>query len=257
MPITTDFHNHVARSSAVQMVQAARAKGLQVLGLSEHVFQMKEARAPLAHMALEGPISSFASYIEGVHSAAQSFDVRLGLEVDFVPGKNEEIQALLQEYPWDYLIGSVHQIDGILFENTSPQTQSEGEAHWLRYLELLREAVNSGYFSFVSHPVRMYTANHYIPATLDEELDRLALAAANKNVALEINGYDTLKYPHMVRRLARACATHKTPISVGSDAHKPAQIAQAHGQSEHILHEAGVQQIRIWKALSPEEYYIR
>ncbi len=259
MSIITDFHNHVARSSAIQMVQAAHAKGLRILGLSEHIFQMEEARTPLAHMVLEGPMLSFASYIENVHSAAQelNFDVRLGLEVDFVPDKNEEIQVSLQGYPWDYLIGSVHQIDGKLFENVSPQTQTEGEASWLRYFELLHEAVNSGYFSVISHPVRMYTANQHIPPTLDAELEQLAAAATHKDVALEINGYDTLKYPHIVRRLARACAIYKTPISVGSDAHKPAQIAQAHEQTTNILHEAGVQYVRIWKALAAEEYDVR
>ena len=63
MTLNTDFHSHVARSSAYQMVLAAKQRGLRVLGLSEHVFQMKEARAPLEHMALEGPILSFPSYI--------------------------------------------------------------------------------------------------------------------------------------------------------------------------------------------------
>ncbi len=40
MTIDTDFHSHVARSSAFQMAQAAGEKGLRILGLSEHIFQM-------------------------------------------------------------------------------------------------------------------------------------------------------------------------------------------------------------------------
>jgi len=41
MIIDTDFHSHVSPSSAYEMVQAAQNKGLRVLGISEHVFQMR------------------------------------------------------------------------------------------------------------------------------------------------------------------------------------------------------------------------
>lgn len=258
MSITTDFHSHVARSSARQMVRAAQKRGLRVLGLSEHVFQMTEGRTPLEHMVLEGPMLSFSSYIEAVHAAAQEmeFDVRLGLEVDFIPEKNAAIQASLQAYPWDFLIGSVHQVDGKVFERLDEITREKGKALWLRYMELLRSAANSSYFSLISHPVRMAARNPHLPPTLDDELERLAAEATRNNIALEANGYDVLMYPHLVRRLVRACALHRTPISVGSDAHNPLQVAQAHQQTEVILREAGIKTIRIWRQRQIEEYEI-
>jgi histidinol-phosphatase (PHP family) len=174
--IETDFHSHVSRSSARQMVQAAREKGLRVLGLSEHVFQMSEGRAPLEEMPLEGRLQTFADYIAGVRGAAQElqFDARLGLEVDFIPERNERIQASIAGYEWDFLIGSVHEVDGILYEYDRKSDRESGEAQWLRYFELLRAAVNSGYFSLVSHPVRMHVQNPFLPPTVDEELERLA-----------------------------------------------------------------------------------
>ncbi|HLG60766.1 MAG TPA: PHP domain-containing protein [Ktedonosporobacter sp.] len=285
MSITTDFHSHVVRSSARQMVRAAQKRGLRVLGLSEHVFQMTEGRAPLEHMVLEGPMLSFSSYIEAVQAASQDcavevpgnvprsnaagrdqsgpydaqgrgVEVRLGLEVDFIPEKNTVIQASLQAYPWDFLIGSVHEIDGIVFERIDEIGQEEGEALWLRYMELLRAAVNSGYFSLVSHPVRMGSRNPHLPPTLDDELERLAAEATRNDIALEANGYDVLLYPQLVRRLVRACALHRTPISVGSDAHNPLQIAQAHQQTEAVLRKAGIKTVRIWKQRQIEEYAI-
>lgn len=258
MSITTDFHSHVVRSSARQMVRAAQKRGLRVLGLSEHVFQMTEGRAPLEHMLLEGPMLSFSSYIEAVRTAAQDSEVqvRLGLEVDFIPEKNAVIQASLQAYPWDFLIGSVHEIDGTNFERIDEIGQEEGEALWLRYMELLRAAANSGCFSLISHPVRMGARNLHLPPTLDDELERLAAEATRNDIALEANGYDVLLYPQLVRRLVRACALHRTPISVGSDAHNPLQVAQAHQQTEVILRKAGIKTVRIWKQRQIEEYEI-
>jgi histidinol-phosphatase (PHP family) len=258
MVLDTDFHNHVVRSSALQMVESAKAKGLHVLGLSEHDFQMNEVYPLLTHMPLEGPRLSIHDYFEQVHSAAKQvqFDVRLGLEVDFIPEKQEQIEATLRDQAWDYLIGSVHQIGDNQFESARPATVEEGEALWLRYFRLLRAAVNTQFFNVISHPVRMRSENPYLPAALDSELEQLASEAARNNVALEINGYDMLTYPEVVSRLVRACNLYNTPISVGSDAHGPHQIAQAHVQTEKLLREVGINKVRIWKDRISEEYTI-
>jgi len=258
MIIDTDFHSHVSRSSAAQMIETAQQKGLRVLGLSEHVFQMEEARPLLKHLGPEGPLLTFATYIEDVHTAAKQsdFDARLGLEVDFIPEKNELIQSSIQGYNWDFLIGSVHEVDGIYFEENREWSKEEGEALWLRHFELLRATVSSGYFSLVSHPVRMRVSNPHLPPTFDEELDRLAAEATRNDVALEINGYDVLNYKSLVRRLAKACVSHRTPISVGSDAHIPRRIAQAHHETEDLLHEVEITKVRIWRRMVEEEYSI-
>ena len=255
MSIATDFHNHIVRSSAQQMVEAARGRGIHILGLSEHIFQMREANPHLLHMPLEGPILAYADYVEAVQAAGKNRDVevRLGLEVDFIPERNEIIQSTLRGWPWDFLIGSVHEVDGVLFEGLRDLNRAEGEHLWSRYYTLLRAAVRSGYFSVVSHPVRMRSTNPYLPANLDEELEQLAAEAAQHDVALEINGYDTLTYINLVRRLARACVKHHTAISVGSDAHNPTQVTQAHHYIEPLLREVGITTIRTWRQGVPEE----
>ena len=256
MTLDTDFHSHVVRSSARQMAQTARVRNLRVLGLSEHVFQMSEAHEPLEHMPLEGPMLTIPHYIEAVRAAAHdaSLDVRLGLEVDFIPEKHEQILAPLRGYDWDFLIGSVHEIDGEQFEQDKEFTREEGEALWPRYYQLLRTAVRSGAFSLISHPVRLHATNPYLPPTLDQELEQLAAEATRQDVALEINGYDILHYPEVVQRLARACASQHTPISVGSDAHHPRQIAQAHVQTAELLRAVGIPTVRIWRQGAAEEY---
>ena len=258
MALRSDFHSHVARSSALAMAQKAKAIALPVLGLSEHIFLMKEARPLLEYMPLEGPLLSFSEYVQAVQQAAQAtgVDVRLGMEVDFIPGKNEQMHALLQDYPWDFLIGSIHEIDGLLFEKASKGERKEGEALWTRYFTLLREAINSGYFSVVSHPVRMRTQNPFLPRNFDEELDRLASEAKQRDIALEINGYDVLNYPNLVFRLATACKRHATPISIGSDSHIPEQLGQPYQQSLEIVRRAGITKVRTWKQRVAEEYDI-
>ncbi len=257
MTIYTDFHSHVVKSSAFEMIQSAQKKGIRVLGLSEHVFQMNEARPLLQHLPQEGPMLTFPTYAEQVHKAAQDlqFDARLGMEVDFIPGMNEQIQSFVQaHHHWDFLIGSVHEVEGKMFLVNRKLSREEGEALWLQYFELLRGAVNSGYFSLVSHPVRMRSGNPHLPSTFDDQLEQLAADATRCNIALELNGFDVLNYPSLVRRLARACVLHRTPVSVGSDAHYPVEVAQAHQQTEALMREVGISSIRTWKQLEIEEY---
>jgi histidinol-phosphatase (PHP family) len=257
MAITTDFHNHVSFTSALEMVQAAKHSGLKVFGLSEHIFQMSETQDLFTHLPKEGVFLPFETYREQVRAAAQAeqFDVRIGLEVDFDPARNEAIQASLQGYPWDFLIGSVHDVDELHYDRMTEDTGREwGEALWLRYFELLRQTVASGFFQVVSHPVRMYTTNHYLPPTFDDEVERLAAEATRCDVALELNGFDILKYPAIVRRLMKGCALQHTPISFGSDAHYPREVGPTHREAEVILREAGIQAVRIWKQREPEDY---
>jgi histidinol-phosphatase (PHP family) len=238
------------------MVQAAQAKNLRVLGLSEHIFQMSEARPLLPHLPQEGPFLTLDAYFLAIEEVSKrsGYDVRAGLEVDFVPEQNARLWQVIEGRPWDFLIGSVHEIDGLLFEQPHRHSREEGEALWLRYFELLRAAVVCGKFSLLSHPVRMRDANPFLPPHLDDELEHLAAEAARHDVALEINGYDIMTYPNLVKRLARACALQRAPISVGSDAHHPGGIARGHHLSAEILREAGITTIRTWKRLAAEEY---
>ena len=43
--------------------------------------------------------------------------LRLGLEVDYIPGREDYIQQLEQSCDFDYIIGSVHFIDGWGFDH--------------------------------------------------------------------------------------------------------------------------------------------
>jgi histidinol-phosphatase (PHP family) len=102
----------------------------------------------------------------------------------------------------------------------------------------------------------MRATNPFLPASLDDELEQLAAEATRYDVALELNGYDILTYPSLVRRLAHACAHQRTPVSIGSDAHKPGDIARGHKLSAELLRETQISRVRIWKQRSPEEYSI-
>ncbi|HPY91077.1 MAG TPA: PHP domain-containing protein, partial [Lentisphaeria bacterium] len=128
------YHNHSRFSDGIDsindMVQAAKTAGLAEFGLSDHwvvtPFTDPEVKTwSMAHDQLD-------NYIAGVLQAKQdysddSFQVRLGLEVDFFPENAAVVVAALGDRPFDYLIGSVHFVDrfsvDISADNWAPLSQ--------------------------------------------------------------------------------------------------------------------------------------
>src|SRR5438874_3908138 len=72
--------------------------------------------------------------------------VKLGLEVDFLPDRVDDLASLVASYPWDYLLGSVHFVDG---HSVDMDPSFGDEAGWRSYFEALTEAAASGLFDIL------------------------------------------------------------------------------------------------------------
>ena len=42
------------------------------------------------------------------HFVREETDLRLGIEADFLPGREDRLANLLDGRPWDYVVGSLH-----------------------------------------------------------------------------------------------------------------------------------------------------
>ena len=81
---------------------------------------------------------------------------KLGIEADFVPGREDRMAALLDEHEWDYVVGSVH----FLRDEARRHARRLGrladlgdpDKVWARYFETLGEAARTGMFDILAHP---------------------------------------------------------------------------------------------------------
>ncbi len=248
-----DNHNHyIAWGDADAIVDAAVAVGVTEIVFSEHVHHIEEARAASSYIATrfapEGPPVAHGGYVAAVHAAAAhaSIPVRCGIELD-IADENAGLVAATNELrdryatEWDVVIGSVHVI--------ADDTAVEGEARsrdtaaaWGDYLDRLVAAASSGAYDVISHPVRLAQSQPDAPGFVASRLDDLAEAAARADVALEINGTDLERRPDLVQLLVDACARHSTPVSLGSDAHRPQKAGRVRA-AVPLLRRAGIEQI--------------
>ena len=236
----------VDRARIEQYVHCAQANGVDVVVFTEHLFRFREAYALLDGWWNDDPNPrlaaatqaywqdhvnlSLSEYVYLIEQAkADGLSVRLGMELDWIPGRAEDLRSILKPYEWDCLLGSVHSIGGFLFdveEEIGEWDNREVESVWDEYGQLIEDLADARLVDVLAHPdvVKVFG---FRPAD-EEPLRRRIVAAAKRNgLALEVNTNGLRKpaaelYPHPeTLRAARAAGV---PITLASDAHMPERI---------------------------------
>ena len=114
----TDYHTHLrpdvpdtpperffTEDNVRRYIDAAAARGIAELGFSEHVYRFRESLDVWEHEFWRAcAFDSLDDYVEFL----ARMPVKVGLEVDWIPGREEQIAQLIGDRPWDYIIGAVH-----------------------------------------------------------------------------------------------------------------------------------------------------
>ena len=222
-----DYHVHVLAHGEYQFIperinaflEYAEIRGLTEIGFSEH--------------------DEFASMVDPnllqriKEEKAKSIDIKLGLEVDFIHGREMEIREITSRQEYDYIIGSVHFIDGWGFDHPDSRQGFEDrdiDEVYKQYAQLVMEMVGSGLVDVVGHidlikiwghrPRKRSTSQYMYPV-----LEMVKKSGA----AVEINSAGLRKpvkeiYP--AAELIKAMYERDIPITFGSDAHMPEQIGE-------------------------------
>lgn len=174
--------------------------------------------------------------------------LKLGLEWDFGPGREKSLQPYLDSADYDYIIGSVHFIDGWGFDHPDCQ---EGYQHrdvdeiYASYADILMQLAAAGCCDIVGHidlvkvwghRPRRRSALHY--------LDPVLKSIKAHRLAVEINGGGLRKpveelYPS--RDIVERMYAYDIPITLGSDAHRPEQVGVGLVEAYSCARRAGYQ----------------
>jgi len=163
--VLLDYHMHLRTTSREELdhtveaveryVERALERGVQEIGITEHVYYFRETRGFWAlPYQLDRCHEELGRYCDAVLAAKrQGLPVKLGLEVDWVPERADELAAVLEPYPWDYLIGSVHWIGGLAVDQR-PGLWAGGSVEdvWALYAREVEAAARSGHFDVLAHP---------------------------------------------------------------------------------------------------------
>jgi len=247
----TDYHMHSSysdgRSVPEDYVSPAIAAGLSEIGFSEHLTLFKDLEDWNMNPV---NISPYITHLETLRKKIKNIKIKIGLEVDFFEGKEEEIKAYLKPLPLDYIIGSVHYL-GEKTVDVGPEYYEGKSIDRLfeSYFESVITAVSSGIFDIIGHCdlIRIYG---YKPSANVEPLyRRLAKSMKKNDVAFEVNTNGRNRpladfYPD--RRFLNIFREENIPVCVNSDAHMPSRVGQYFDEAYELLRYIGFTEMAVF-----------
>ena len=257
-----DYHTHHARcghadGSLEQYVQHAIDTGLQQLGLSDHMPLLHvDPEQYLPDMAM--PMDELPKYVEECLYLKEKYkhaiDIRVGLEGDYIEGYEETIRSIVEGYPWDYVIGSVHFLgewDLSDHRQIDRWERSDIDEVYERYYDAVQKAAGTGFYDFIGHldvAKRFGFRPDRDPAPLEEAaLD--AIAEADMAIELNASGWSKpVKEAFPSERILASCLKRAIPVTLGSDAHRPEHLERDFDKARSLLKNIGFQQIATFSA---------
>jgi histidinol-phosphatase (PHP family) len=265
--LLTDYHVHLRpdepgttadrafnAANAERYREVASERGIEELGVAEHVYRFTAALVVWEHPFwrewARDDIDDYCGFVR------EETDLRLGIEADFVPGREDRIATLLDRRDWDFVVGSVHFLRDRSLDTEAYSVWEAGESAervWRRYFETIAESARSGLYDIIGHPDLVKVWGRAAPRP-DGDLRRYyepaveAFAEAGVAVELSTAGwrkpaaeqYPALPYLEMV--VDAGC-----PIALSSDAHVPDQLGYEYARAVELLEQAGVGEIAVFE----------
>ena len=241
-----DYHLHVIahgdRPMSVENIleycQVAHERGIRQMGITEHDRYLDEI--------------DLAAFQEA-REKSRDVELRLGIEIDFVPGAEERMDRDASALPYDYVIGSVHRVDEEEVDRASDQRIYERyETYELyeAYYTNVRKAALSGRFEVLGHPDLIKIFRRFPERDITPMLEETADAVAASGVVVDVNAAGLRKpvgeiYP--ARDFLEMFYRRGVPIILSSDAHAPDQVAMGYDKSLKLVHDVGYREVATFK----------
>jgi len=251
-----DYHMHTPRCNHAvgevrEYAEMAIQRGLKEIGMSDHSPMPDGFDAAWRMDAMELP-----DYLREVESVRDKFasklSVRVGLEADFHPGTESAVQAMIDGYAWDYVMGSVHYIGDWAFDNPDEEKrwkQVNVEDVYCDYFDLVARSAATGMFDVIGHPDLIKKFGQRAPegsARVDRAESLMLEAVKASGMVLEISSAGLRKpvreiYPHT--RIVEKAALMGISFCFGSDAHAPVEVGYGMDACLDMLQLYGIHEV--------------
>lgn len=257
--VHTPYSGH-ASGSVEEAVQYAIQNHFTILGFSEHFPYPDGYHEPIPDCVVPG--NRWAEYMKEIRSLQSAYmdqlDIRIGVEIDYLPDYEEFIRNKVEAMHFDYVYGSVHLINdiGIDYKDKYLQEHLEilggADTLWEKYWQSLEALIHMQVCDLLAHldlPKKLKSAQ---PTKDQTDASRHILELMKKNdLVLEINtgGIDRgwLREPYPSRQILKHAAELGIEMTFGSDAHAPDQIGRHFDMAVDLLKAYGWKKIVAFK----------
>ena len=263
----TDYHVHLRtderENTAARFFTAANAeryrevaeeRGIAELGVAEHIYRFTAAleiwQHPFWRRYAHDDLDEYCGFVR------EETDLKLGVEMDFVPGSEDRIGSVLDGRGWDYVVGSVHFLRDLSLDTDEYSIWGAGESAdriWRRYFDTVAESALSGLYDIIAHPdlVKVWGSATPVPDRDPRYFYEPAVEAfAEAGVAVELStagwrkpvGEQYPAVPFLEMLVDAGC-----PLALSSDAHVPDQLGHEYERAVELLERLGVGEIAVFE----------
>jgi histidinol-phosphatase (PHP family) len=229
----------------MEMIDGARRAGLDELGISDH-FALTRDKRRFSWALAPDFLDAYVEEIVRAKENTKDLIIRLGLEVDYFPESLDMVKERLAPYPFDFLIVSVHFIDGFIIDlNAQPWeglTQDHRNQIWRSYWQYLGEAASSNYFDIIGHFDLPKKFNYYPSIDLTKEaLEALdAIAASDMTIEINCAGWDKpVQEAYPAPFYLQEANRRKIPLIINADAHSAEDLIRNFDRARQLAVSAG------------------
>ena len=266
----TDYHVHLrpdeedtpparyfTAANAERYRAVAEERGIAELGVAEHIHRFTQAldvwEHPWWRKWARDDVDAYCAFVR------EETDLRLGIEADFVAGREDRMAAFLDAREWDYVVGSVHFVRDAAVDLEGPDWEhvwgrgDRPDKVWERYFLTLAEAARSGLFDIMAHPdlVKVWGSARPQPERDPRYYYEPAVEAMlDAGVAMELSTAGLRKpagelYP--APALLAMAVDAGVPIALSSDAHAPGQLGFRYDDALTALSDAGATELSVFE----------
>lgn len=247
-----DGHMHLengplTKEYVLQFVSAAHEKGIDEIQILDHThrfiefepiyeelkqYEVQKVWLENKKMKFKDHISDFVSLMKEIKSMDLPVKVTYGLEVCYVPQHEDYIRKVLSEYDFDFIVGAIHSIDGILYDMSFSREllwdQFDANHIYQRYYELVCLLIESDLFTQLAHPDTIKLFEIYPTYDLMPTYEKVAQLLNEHHMKAENNVGCYYRYHHPDKGLSddflKILKDYHVQMITASDAHKPSDV---------------------------------
>lgn len=246
-----DGHVHLEfgplhKDYVMEFINEAKQKGIHKIQILDHTHRFVEFQPIYENLRTHkiqdtwlnkstkfcNRLDEFIKLMEEIKQMDCGIEVAYGLEVCYVFEMETLIKDILANYSFDFLVGAIHSIDGILYDMSFSKEllwdKYSVDHIYRRYYELVFQLIESDLFSQLAHPDTIKLFNYYPTYDLHDTYQTLAHLLNLHHMKAENNTGCFYRYHHkdmgLSDELLSILLENHVQIICASDAHKPSDV---------------------------------
>jgi len=239
-----DGHVHLEKGPltveyAKAFIDEAFNKGIDELQILDHTHRFKEFKEIYDDLYIIKPqqewldrrfkdsVNDYLKLIEELRKIDWPIKVTYGLEVCYESKNEDKIRNILNNYQFDFLVGSVHSVNSICYDSSWSKEylweKYDVDYIYEEYYKEVCKLIESKLFSQLGHVDTIKMFNYYPNYDLTDTYKKVISLANINNVKIEDNVGCYYRYNHLdlglSDELLKLCINENASIITASDAH--------------------------------------